>query len=125
MFCGERGVGMSGEICNDNRFEIIAAYKKKLIECTNIETSPEEMSVIDNILFRFWQMNWLPTIPHGRLIDADALDDGFTDLRWENGDYKNGTLMHWGDRPHWCLTGKEIEDLINAAPTIIDAEEGK
>ena len=61
---------MSGEICTDNRFEIIAAYKKKLIEGTNIQTRPEEMAVIDNILFRFWQMRWLPPIPHGRLIDA-------------------------------------------------------
>ena len=63
---------MSGEICSDNRFEIIAAYKKKLIEGTNIESSPDEMAVIDNILFRFWQMDWLPPIPHGRLIDASA-----------------------------------------------------
>ena len=47
---------MSGEICTDNRFEIIAAYKKKLIESTNIQSRPEEMAVIDNILFRFWQM---------------------------------------------------------------------
>ena len=46
-------------VCGDNRFEIIKAYKEKLIECTNIEDSPEEMSVIDDILFRFWQMGWL------------------------------------------------------------------
>ena len=64
---------MSGEICTDNRFEIIAAYKKKLVEETNIQESPDEMAVIDNILFRFWQMGWLPPIPHGRLIDADKM----------------------------------------------------
>ena len=46
-------------VCGDNRFEIIKAYKEKLIECTNIEDSPEEMAVIDDILFRFWQMGWL------------------------------------------------------------------
>ena len=45
---------MSGEICTDNRFEIIAAYKKKLIERMDIQGSPEEMAVIDSILFRFW-----------------------------------------------------------------------
>lgn len=50
---------MSGEICTDNRFEIIASYKKVLVESTNIETSPDEMAVIDNVLFRFWQMGWL------------------------------------------------------------------
>lgn len=64
---------MSGEMCTDNRFEIIAAYKKKLIDGTNIESSQDEMAVIDNILFRFWQMGWLPPIPHGDLIDRDKL----------------------------------------------------
>ena len=47
------------EICTDNRFEVIAWYKQKLIEDTNIEQSPKEMEVIDSILFRFWQMGWL------------------------------------------------------------------
>lgn len=50
------------EVCGDNRFEIIAEYKKRLIEGTNIESSPEEMAVIDSILFRFWQMGWLPIV---------------------------------------------------------------
>lgn len=71
---------------------------------------------------------WYPLIEiptHGRLIDADALDDAFTDLRWENGDYKSGALRHWGDRPHWWLTGSEVENLINAAPTIIPADREK
>ena len=53
---------MSGDVCNDNRFEIIATFKKKLIEGTNIETSKSEMAVIDNILFRFWQMRWLDAV---------------------------------------------------------------
>ena len=47
------------DICTDNRFELIAKYKAKLIEATNIETSADEMAVIDNILFRLWQMGWL------------------------------------------------------------------
>lgn len=50
---------MSSDICTDNRFELIEKYKKKLIEATNIEDSPKEMEVIDNILFRMWQMDWL------------------------------------------------------------------
>lgn len=41
-------------LCTDNRFELIEKYKKKMIEATNIETSTEEMKVLDNILFRFW-----------------------------------------------------------------------
>lgn len=47
------------EICGDNRFEIIDKAKKDLISSTNIESNPEEMKVIDNILFRCWQMGWL------------------------------------------------------------------
>lgn len=62
----------------------------------------------------------IPVPPHGRLIDADALDKAFTELRWDN----NG-LAHWGDRKDWCLHGNEIEALISATPTIIEAEEGE
>lgn len=46
-------------ICGDNRFEVIEEAKKHLLESTNIEMSPDEMSVIDNFLFRCWQMGWL------------------------------------------------------------------
>lgn len=94
------------EICTDNRFEVIAAYKKKLMERTNIETSPDEMAVIDNVLFRFWQMGWLPPVPHGRLIDADALEDGWI----------------WGttDRLGRCECVERWQ--IQNAPTIIPAD---
>lgn len=47
------------EVCGDNRFELIGEFKGELIEGTNIEASPEEMAVLDNILFRIWQMGWL------------------------------------------------------------------
>lgn len=47
------------DLCGDNRFELIEKYKQKLIEETNIESAPDEMKVLDNILFRFWQMDWL------------------------------------------------------------------
>ena len=50
---------MTGAMCDDNRFELIEKYKNKLIDGTNIETSKNEMAVIDNILFRFWQIGWL------------------------------------------------------------------
>ena len=48
-----------GEVCTDNRFELIAKYKQLLIDSTNIETAHGEMAVIDSILFRCWQMGWL------------------------------------------------------------------
>ena len=59
-------------MCTDNRFELIEEFKKKLIESTNIETSPEEMKVIDNILFRFWQMGWLESIYRMPLVKESA-----------------------------------------------------
>ena len=43
----------------DNRFKVIARAKSALLEATNIESSPEEMAVLDNILYRCWQMGWL------------------------------------------------------------------
>lgn len=54
-------------ICNDNRFEIVEKFKKKLIEKTNIKSCPDEMGVIDDILFRFWLLGWLDK------IDADEV----------------------------------------------------
>lgn len=47
------------ENCNDNRFELIEHFRNRLIETTNIETSTDEMAVLNNILFRCWQMGWL------------------------------------------------------------------
>ena len=96
------------EICTDNRFEVIAAYKKKLMERTNIETSPDEMAVIDNVLFRFWQLGWLPPVPHGRLIDADALMQ---------------RIEH--DTPLSCVFEKTMRRYLHNAPTILPAEEGE
>ena len=48
-----------GDICGDNRFKIIAKAKEDILSATNIESSPEEMQVLDNFLFRCWQMGWL------------------------------------------------------------------
>ena len=63
----EKGGGaMSGEVCGDDRFELIAKAKRKLLECTNIESSPEEVEVLDNILFRCWQMGWLDQLRENR-----------------------------------------------------------
>lgn len=107
---------MSGEICTDNRFEIIAAYKKKLIERTNIQGSPEEMVVIDSILFRFWQMGWLPPIPHGRLIDADAEVEVWDVCG------RQGVFPHFTTTVSKFLLGHLVGKI---PPTIIPAEEGE
>lgn len=56
---GERGNDGVRESCGDDRFELIDKAKVRLLEATNIEMRPDEMAVIDSILFRCWQMGWL------------------------------------------------------------------
>ena len=48
-----------GEVCGDNRFEVIERAKKHLCYATNIESHPDEMNCLDSFLFRCWQMKWL------------------------------------------------------------------
>lgn len=50
------------EICGDNRFEIIDKVKKRLLEATNIEQSPKELEVLDNLLFRLLQCGYFDYI---------------------------------------------------------------
>ncbi|MBQ6632283.1 MAG: hypothetical protein IJH55_09380 [Romboutsia sp.] len=68
------------DICGDDRFEIIAKAKAHLLEATNIDMSSKEMEVLDNFLFRCWQMGWLDRyevaeqtepIPHDDYIETE------------------------------------------------------
>lgn len=47
-------------------------------------------------------------------IDRDKLNMAFTMLRFN----EDGTLRHWDDRQNWCMSGQEVEDLINSIPTV-------
>ena len=42
-----------------DEFRIIAKAKQALLDSTNIESSPDEMKVLNDFLFRCWQMGWL------------------------------------------------------------------
>ena len=67
------------ETCTDNRFEIIEKAKKHILEATNISTSPDEMKVLDNFLYRCWQMGWLKKYElrdDGIHVDIYAVKDG-------------------------------------------------
>lgn len=69
------------DIITDNRFEVIGKAKEHLLEATNIETSPDEMAVLDSFLFRCWQMGWLKQydvapVKHGRWIEYGENKDG-------------------------------------------------
>lgn len=81
------------ETCGDNRFEIIEKAKQKLLEDTNISSSPDEMKVLDSFLFRCWQMGWLDGRPEvaylcdGKACEVCPNDNGYrlcrrtTDIR--------------------------------------------
>ena len=47
------------ETCGDNRFEIIKRAKEDLLASTNIQGHFGELTLLDNLLFRAWQMGWL------------------------------------------------------------------
>ena len=42
-----------------SEFKIIAKAKQALLDSTNIESSHNEMKVLNDFLFRCWQMGWL------------------------------------------------------------------
>ena len=85
------------ECCGDNRFAIIERAKQDLIKSTNIETSPDEMSVLDNILFRCWQMGWLSKYDYEKDIAKDVAKEMLDTLIYENGcepnEKYNGSLL--------------------------------
>lgn len=65
-------------LCDDNKIITIEKAKQAMIKGTNIENSPEEMKVLNNILFRCWQMGWLdrydPPMPSNTSNALEALD---------------------------------------------------
>ena len=72
------------EVCTDGRFDLIARLKRELVEATNIETSPEEMAVLDSILFRMWQMGWLDRLEQPAASPWHRVED---ELPKESGEY--------------------------------------
>ena len=68
------------EICTDNRFELIEKYRQKLIDATNIETAPDEMKVLDDLLFRFWQMGWLNKLEAVQCKDCKYCEPKYFDF---------------------------------------------
>lgn len=65
------------DMCGDNRFEIIEAAKKDILEKTNIESSHAEMAVLNSFLFRCWQMGWLQKYDKPTINDNIDNDERF------------------------------------------------
>ena len=72
------------DICGDNRFEIIERAKKHLLDATNIDTSADEMKVLDDFLYRCWQMGWLDRY---NTADTPQIDEEYiNNLPWTEKD---------------------------------------
>ena len=79
--------------CDDNRFEVIKKAKVDILDKTNIDSSPEEMAVLDNILFRCWQMGWLKKYDEPQL-PANLNEAAEEYIEDKHKDYThNGALM--------------------------------
>ena len=61
------------EQCGDNRFEVIEKAKRHLLHSTNIESSKEEMKLLDVFLFRCWQMGWLDKYNDTNLSNSEKI----------------------------------------------------
>ncbi len=112
---------MSGEVCGDNRFELIDKYKRKLIEATNIEASTDEMAVLDEILFRFWQVGWLHklelTESASDLIDRKTvlwlIENGSKKIDW--GQSKDGdAFKSFTEGLYWMIADRN--DIPSVEP---------
>lgn len=82
--------------CGDNRLEIVQKAKEDLIKSTNIDSRHEEIAVLDNILFRAWQMGWLdkyePDYKERMKKEYWQLKDRYTKLHNMCIKYEAGTL---------------------------------
>ena len=87
---------MCAGTCDDDRFKIIGKAKEDLLKSTNIDSSPDEMKVLDVFLFRCGQMGWLNQYKEGNSTDEIMkLRDKLSDLtvRYECLKELNRTLM--------------------------------
>ena len=114
-----------GDICGDNRFEIIKKAKEELLESTNIDTSKDEMKVIDNFLFRCWQMGWLERYDKPRYpLDIPTMTTEFIkehglpcpdeyEFRDENGNVINATkIVLEKKKPKYPKSYEECCDIL-------------
>ena len=73
-----------------SQFEIIAKAKAALLDSTNIVSSPEEMKVLNDFLFRCWQMGWLDKYGKDDVVEVRH-------GRWTGKTYKCSLCGKWID----------------------------
>ena len=101
------------EVCGDNRFELIEKYKNKLLDGTNIDTSPDEMAIVDSILFRFWQMGWLDKLDgfDRQKAEIERLESEI-DKQYEQAEANIlANMADGGTSCHWCIDKHRAEAI--------------
>ena len=114
-----------GNVCGDNRFEIIRKAKGELLESTNIDTSEDEMGMIDSFLFRCWQMGWLDRYDKPREpLDIPTMTTDFVkehglpcpdgyEFRDENGNVIQAKkIVLEKKKPEWPKTYEECAQIM-------------
>lgn len=101
------------EVCTDNREILVSKYYDLLREKTNIETSYEEMMVVRNILFRFWQLGWLDkleadAVPVVRCRECIHRDP--EDHKCDSGQLERAGCVFPVDDDYFCKYGQRRED---------------
>lgn len=120
-----------GDICCDNRFEIIKKAKDELLFSTNIDTAEDEMKVIDSFLFRCWQMGWLEKYDKPREpLDIPTMTTEFVkehglpcpnnyEFRDENGNVIQAKkIVLEKKKPEWPKNFKECLGIMNDGETM-------
>lgn len=83
-------------------FNYIEEVKQHLLNHTNIEQSKEEMKVLDNILFRFWQLKWIGLIHNNcfNLTTAEREICSYYKANWvTRDDYPDSDAYLWSIKP--------------------------
>ena len=97
-------------LMTDDRFEIINRAKEALLDSTNIEQSPDEMKVLNDFLFRCWQMGWLDR--YTRWIPcSEKLPENIKTVLVTVEEIECPTIGWYGSMDGWRLHDKEFCEL--------------
>lgn len=86
-----------------SQFGIISKAKQALLDSTNIESSPDEMKVLNDFLFRCWQMGWLDDYDDSKdVVEVVRCKD----CKWWNGDLCLARKIEVVDIYDYCSYGE-------------------
>lgn len=112
--------------CDDCMLEAIEKAREELINGTNIEDSPDEMAVIDDVLFRCWQIGLLDAKDEVRQLKGENLQ--LRMLAAAYSDLASAMYRYWGiDKDSDALdemkrVDKEVQILRDELGVEVDDE---